>query len=234
MKPGRRSAGSRRDSRWLPQEPPPHHHYHARLCGGGGGTSPEVRNRESAAAFHPRPNMNRRRRTQCDSFSGSFILPRSPFLPPPPPSCPSCPPSLRLPLEERAVRGEGRQKMIMQQAAVLHPDTHGYSAPSPGLRRPRNAASAHGPTCTPAAARRAGDRYTVTPKQTQEKRKGMRPGLTLHYGARLPLSLSSLSPRSLALFLSLSCQPALRWLDPSCPPRPDPPPRAASNQARPF
>lgn len=99
--------------------------------------------------------------------------------------------------------------MIMQQAAVLHPDTHGYSAPSPGLRRPRNTASAHGPTCTPAAARRAGGRNTVTLKQTQEKRKGMRPGLTLHYGARLPLSLS---PRSLSFSPSLVSLLSAGWI----------------------
>lgn len=152
-------------------------------------------------ASHPKANMKRHCLTQYNSFSGSFILPRSPFLSPPPT------PPLWLPLEERAVGGEGRQKMIMQQAAVLHPDAARHTRPFSSFSRAATAPehTEHATTCT-----HTRPLNTPTPDPSKHshietervEENTCAPGLTLHYEVCEPVFLS-LSLPSLALFLPL-------------------------------
>lgn len=147
----------------------------ARREGGKGGSplSTEVKHGESDACVPAQAKYEPL--TQYNSFSSSFILLCSPFLSSgsllllPPSGC-------RWRSERRG--GEGRQKMIMQQAAVLHPDaarhthTHGYSVPSQELRRQQNTLNMrdHMHTHGHSTCRRHSPPNTATSKQKEEKK----------------------------------------------------------------
>lgn len=190
-------------------------------------------NESQKPVVYQRPITNKHGHTQYNSFSDSFILP--PFL---------CPHSLLLSLLVAvggvSGEGEGQPAMIMQQAAVLHPDATRHTqlfssflavVPMPiyteHTRRTTHSCSTPKPKICP---------NSWNFKNMSNHNHTWAPGLTLHYEVCEPVFLP-LSPHSplACSFFSLSCQPALGWLDPSCHPRPDlPPTNIHQSQAAPL